>query len=79
MATHPQSHSHHEVTRMTIDFPAVKHKQLKATAEKLENKETLKAIEEERDIESFDRGMKSIKKDEYDSLAEVKRYLGLDS
>ncbi len=92
MDTHSQSHQ--EVTRMTIDFPVNKHKRLKAIAallgvpmkefiltcvlEKLENKDTLKALEEEREAEIIDRGKKSIKEDGYDTLAEVKRYLGLD-
>jgi hypothetical protein len=88
------AHAHQDVTRMTIDFPAGKHKQLKAVAallgipmkefiltcvlEKLDDKETLRVLEEERDTEAFDRGMKSIKEEGYDTLAEVKRYLGWD-
>lgn len=92
MATH--AHSHQNVTRMTIDLPVGKHKQLKAIAallgipmkefiltcvlEKLNNKETLIALEEERDAEAFDRGMKSINEEGYDTLAEVKRYLELN-
>lgn len=92
MAMHAQAH-HQDVTRMTIDFPVVKHKQLKVVAallgvpmkefilacvlEKLDNKKTLKSLEEQLDAEAFDRGMKSIKDDGHDTLSEVKRYLGL--
>jgi hypothetical protein len=94
MGAHSEPYSHQDVTRMTIDFPIGKHKQLKAIAallgipmkefiltcvlEKLEDKKTLQALEEERDVENFDRGKKSIKEEGYDTLAEVRRYLGLD-
>ena len=88
-------HSHQNFTRMTIDFPAMKHKQLKAIAallgvpmkefiltcvlEKLDNKEILQALEEEQhDTEAFDRGLESIQEKGYDTLTEVKRYLGLE-
>jgi len=95
MAPHAQSHPHEDVTRMTIDFPARKHKRLKAIAallgipmkdfiltcvlEKLDDKAIVKALEEQKDREAFDRGTKSIKEEGYDTLEEVKRYLGLKS
>lgn len=91
MATH--AYSHKDVTRMTIDFPIMKHKQLKAIAallgvpmkefilscvlDKLNDKEILKKIEENQDIAAFDHGMQSIQKEGHDTLEEVKRYLGL--
>jgi len=79
-------------TRLTIDFPSIKHKQLKAVAallgvpmkefilscvlEKLNNKAILKSIED--DVEAFDRGKKSIETEGFDTLDEVKRYLELE-
>lgn len=94
MDKHVHSHSRRDVTRMTIDFPAIKHKQLKATAallgvpmkdfilacvlDKLDDKNALKSFEEQLDIEAFDRGIKSVKEEGYDTLEDVKRYLGLD-
>ncbi len=95
MATHAQSHAHQDVTRMTIDFPVRKHKRLKAISallgipmkefiltcvlEKLDDQEILKAFTEEKEAEAFDRGIKSIQEDGYDTLEEVKRFLGLVS
>ena len=68
MATHAQPHSHRDVTRMTIDFPVGKHRQLKAIAalvgipmkefilkcvlEKLDSKKILEEFEEKRDAEA---------------------------
>ncbi len=94
MATHSHSHSHQDFARMTIDFPVMKHKQLKAIAallgipmkefilscvlEKLESKEIVKSLEDQRDIAAGERGIKSIRERGYDTLEEVKRYLGLD-
>jgi hypothetical protein len=51
---------------------------LTCVLEKLENKKTLKALEEEQDLEAFDQGIKSVKEKGYDTLSEVKRYLGLE-
>lgn len=92
MASHAEPKQ--TITRMTIDFPVLKHKQMKAIAallgismkefvltcvmEKLNDKKVLQAIEEERDAEAFDRGMKSIDDEGFDTLEEVRKYLGLD-
>jgi hypothetical protein len=40
---------------------------------------SFEALEEKRDVDTFDRGIKSVKEDGYDSLEEVKRYLELNS
>lgn len=39
---------------------------------------TRKTLEDERDSEAFDHGMKSLNEKGHDSLAEVKCYLGLN-
>lgn len=70
MATHAPSNSHQDAIHMTMDCPVMKYKQHKAVSEK-----TLNALDEESDIEAFDRGLKSIKENGYDTIKEVKYYL----
>lgn len=89
MTTH-----HHHFTRMTIDFPADKHKELKALAalmgipmkdfilscvlEKLDKRLSKQKSHEDEDIEAFDKGIKNIKQKGGITLEEMKRRLGLN-
>jgi hypothetical protein len=79
---------------MTVELPTRKHKELKAISailgismkdfilqcilEKLDDKNALKDFAEDLDVIAFDKGMKSIEDHGYDTLEEVKKYLGLD-
>lgn len=93
MREHRSREHHTDTTRMTIDFPSGKHKELKATAallgmpmkefilncvmEKLGQKIPSPKSQEEEDAEAFDRGMKSIREQGGITLKEMKKRLGI--
>ena len=84
---------HINTTRMTIDFPSDKHKELKATAalmgmsmkqfilycvlSGLKEELSIEALEEEKDRNAFDKGMKSLRKKGGLTLQEMKKRLGI--
>ena len=88
MTTH-----HTDVTRMTIDFPSEKHKELKAVAallgmpmkdfilrcvlESLEERLKGDNSQDKQDAEALKRGMKSIRENGGITLVEMKKRLGI--
>jgi hypothetical protein len=88
------STQHSSNTRMTISLPSEKHKELKALSallgipmkdfivdcivQRLDEKLREETLEEKRDAEAFDRGMKSLKEKGGISLEEMKKRLGIE-
>lgn len=78
---------YHSGSRLNFDFPPEIHKHLKATAAQLGVSmrefatqailEKLRAFEDQRDIEAYDRGMESVKNNGTISIDEMKKRLGL--